>query len=110
MWLSVRVSKKAPTSMRWRRNCGRRKAASGRSVRSRLTHSRRVARAVLVLGLLAAVAAPTSFGDESAPQPTLSSDRATYAPGDAVTLSGSGWLPGSMVGIRVGDNGGNDWS
>src|SRR5215207_3682661 len=37
------------------------------------------------------------------PAPTIQSDKADYAPGELVTLTGSGWKPGESVNIKVND-------
>ena len=62
--------------------------------------------ALFVLGLIPA-AAPAADGP---PQPTLASDKATYAPGDTVALSGANWTPNEVVRVHIADNGGNGWS
>jgi hypothetical protein len=41
--------------------------------------------------------------------PSISSDKADYAPGETVVLSGSGWLPGEHVHITVNDDVGQTW-
>jgi hypothetical protein len=71
-------------------------------------HFRRLL-AVLVLALCA-VGAYTGVARADGPAPTLASDRATYAPGDTVQLTSSGWLPGAPVHIHVADAGGHGWS
>jgi hypothetical protein len=42
--------------------------------------------------------------------PSISSDKADYAPGETVTLHGSHWAPGETVHIRVNDDSGQTWS
>ena len=42
--------------------------------------------------------------------PTISSDKADYAPGELVTLSGSNWAAGESVHIYVNDELGSSWS
>src|SRR5215204_2512893 len=46
----------------------------------------------------------------TAPSPTISSDKADYAPGELVTLSGGNWQPGESVNIKVNDTYGASWS
>ncbi len=42
--------------------------------------------------------------------PTIVSDKADYAPGEFVTLTGSNWQPGELVHIYVNDDQGMTWS
>src|SRR5215208_1563176 len=42
--------------------------------------------------------------------PTITSDKADYAPGELVTLSGGNWQPGESVHINVNDTYGASWS
>jgi hypothetical protein len=42
--------------------------------------------------------------------PTIQSDKADYAPGELVTLSGSGWQAGESVNIVVNDDAGQTWN
>jgi hypothetical protein len=42
--------------------------------------------------------------------PTVATDRADYAPGDIVSLTGSGWQAGEVVHVTVNDTAGTDWS
>jgi YDG domain/MBG domain (YGX type) len=44
------------------------------------------------------------------PAPTIQSDKEDYAPGDLVTLTGSGWQPGESVNIVVNDDAGQTWN
>ena len=44
------------------------------------------------------------------PAPSVSSDKADYAPGELVTLSGASWGAGEVVHIRVNDDAGSSWS
>jgi hypothetical protein len=46
----------------------------------------------------------------TAPAPTIQSDKADYAPGELVTLTGSNWQPGESVHINVNDDQGQTWS
>jgi hypothetical protein len=71
-------------------------------------HFRRLL-AVLVLALCA-VGTCAGVARADGPAPTLTSDRATYEPGDAVQLTSSGWLPGAPVHVHVADAGGHGWS
>ena len=47
---------------------------------------------------------------ETAPPPQIWSDKADYAPGETVVLSGANWAPGDSVHIRVNDDVGQTWS
>ena len=47
---------------------------------------------------------------ETAPPPQIWSDKADYAPGETVVLSGANWAPGDSVHIRVNDDAGETWS
>src|SRR5215208_6986887 len=42
--------------------------------------------------------------------PTIQSDKADYAPGELVTLTGGNWAPGESVNIKVNDDAGQTWS
>ena len=53
--------------------------------------------------------APAPPPPPPAASPTLSSDESTYAPGSAVTLSGTNWTPGSTVHIVVDDDKSDAW-
>jgi hypothetical protein len=64
---------------------------------------------VLALTFLAFVGSAQA-GIESAPPPQIWSDKADYAPGEAVVLSGANWAPGDSVHIRVNDDVGQTWS
>jgi hypothetical protein len=70
--------------------------------------------AVLVLcgaALLLAVSSGAAVLGSGGGPPTIASDRADYAPGSKVTLSGSNWDPtGSPVHIAVNDDAGQTWS
>jgi hypothetical protein len=46
----------------------------------------------------------------TAPAPTIQSDKEDYAPGATVTLTGSNWQPGESVNIVVNDDVGQSWS
>src|SRR5215211_1694157 len=45
----------------------------------------------------------------SSTTPTIQSDKADYAPGETVTLTGSNWQPGESVHIYVNDDEGKTW-
>ena len=64
---------------------------------------------VLALTFLAFVGSARA-GIESAPPPQIWSDKADYAPGETVVLSGVNWAPGDSVHIRVNDDAGQTWS
>jgi hypothetical protein len=46
---------------------------------------------------------------ETPPPPSVWSDKADYAPGEQVNLSGANWAPGESVHIRVNDDAGVTW-
>src|SRR6266550_5423889 len=78
-----------------------------------VTHWRKVF-AFLLFGvvILAALALASSSraAVESPPPPQVWSDKADYAPGEHVTLSGANWAVGESVHIRVNDDAGQTWS
>jgi hypothetical protein len=57
-----------------------------------------------------AVASSSKAAIESPPPPQVWSDKADYAPGEQVTLSGANWASGEAVHIRVNDDAGQTWS
>jgi len=64
----------------------------------------------LVLLSALALASSSKAAVESPPPPSVWSDKADYAPGETVTLSGASWAPGEAVHIRVNDDAGQTWS
>jgi uncharacterized cupin superfamily protein len=76
------------------------------------THWRKVF-ALTVFGalMLAALAFANSgrAAIETPPPPSVWSDKADYAPGEQVNLSGANWAPGESVHIRVNDDAGETW-
>src|ERR671917_455363 len=58
--------------------------------------------AMLTLALCSAAA-----GSNDASSPTISSDKADYAPGENVTLTGTNWQPGESVHLDVTSEGGD---
>src|SRR5215218_5878498 len=56
------------------------------------------------------VAAALAQDAGTSPAPTIQSDKADYAPGELVTLTGSGWVPGESVNIVVNDDVGQTWN
>ncbi len=76
------------------------------------THWRRVIALTLFAGLMLAALALANSGRaaiETPPPPSVWSDKADYAPGEQVTLSGANWAPGETVHIRVNDDAGETW-
>jgi len=63
----------------------------------------------LVLLTALAFASSSKAAVESPPPPSVWSDKADYAPGELVTLSGANWAPGEAVHIRVNDDVGETW-
>ena len=63
----------------------------------------------LVLLTALAFASSSNAAVESPPPPSVWSDKADYAPGELVTLSGADWAPGEAVHIRVNDDAGETW-
>src|ERR671916_2853130 len=62
--------------------------------------------AMLTLALCSAAA-----GSNDASSPTISSDKADYAPGETVTLTGTNWQPDEPVHLTVTSEGGDPpWS
>ena len=51
-----------------------------------------------------AMAQTTDTSGSTAAAPTIQSDKDDYAPGELVTLTGSGWQPGETVNIKVNDD------
>jgi hypothetical protein len=72
---------------------------------------RLVAFALFALCMFTALAVTSSAKAviESPPPPQVWSDKADYAPGETVTLSGSNWAAGESVHIRVNDDAGETW-
>jgi hypothetical protein len=72
---------------------------------------RLVAFALFALCMFTALAVTSSAKAviESPPPPQVWSDKADYAPGETVTLSGANWAAGESVHIRVNDDAGETW-
>ena len=60
----------------------------------------------IVCAVLIAVPGAAALAQDTGtpPAPTIQSDKADYAPGELVTLTGSGWQPGESVHIIVNDD------
>ncbi len=81
---------------------------SGPTVRRR--HRRRLLQIWFVLGTFVAAGLVAAGTVSGADQPSISSDRSEYAPGDAAALSGDGWVAGETVHILVEDDQNDPWS
>src|SRR5438128_1474200 len=66
--------------------------------------------AVVLVGLFVAGLFAGAARADAGPPATLTTDNASYVPGDTVELSGANWTPGESVHIHVADAGGYDWS
>src|SRR5215208_5185413 len=75
-------------------------------LRSKVTLLFIVCAALIAVPVAAALAQDTS----TPAAPTIQSDKADYAPGELVTLTGSGWQPGESVNIVVNDDVGQTWN
>jgi hypothetical protein len=64
----------------------------------------------IMLAIPAIAFAQDVTGTTSLVVPTMQSDKADYAPGELVTLTGSGWQPGESVNIVVNDDEGQTWN
>jgi hypothetical protein len=64
----------------------------------------------IVLAVPAIAFAQDLTGSTSPVVPTIQSDKADYAPGELVTLTGSNWTPGEPVNIVVNDDVGQTWN
>ena len=63
-----------------------------------------IVRAALLTVPAVAMAITADPSGTTAPAPTIQSDKADYAPGELVTLTGSNWQPGESVHINVNDD------
>jgi hypothetical protein len=70
----------------------------------------------MTFALILLVVPAVAYGLEADPTgstttaPTIQSDKDDYAPGELVTLTGSGWQANESVNIRVNDDAGQTWS
>jgi hypothetical protein len=78
-------------------------------LRSKVTLLLIVCAALLAFGGTAMAITADPSGT-TAPAPTIQSDQADYAPGELVTLTGSGWQAGESVNIVVNDDAGQTWN
>jgi hypothetical protein len=78
-------------------------------LRSKFTLFFIVCAALLAVGGTA-MALVTDTSGNTAPAPTIQSDKDDYRPGETVTLTGSNWQPGESVHINVNDDEGQTWS
>jgi hypothetical protein len=83
-------------------------------LRSKVTLLFIICAALLAFGGTAMALVSDPSGDTSATttssSPTITSDKADYAPGELVTLTGSGWQADELVHINVNDDQGKTWS
>ncbi|MDH5282181.1 MAG: hypothetical protein OEW52_13745, partial [Thermoleophilia bacterium] len=77
---------------------------------ARRRHRRRLLEIGFVLATFSAAGLVAAGIVSGADQPSISSDRADYAPGAAVALSGSGWQAGEVVHVVVDDDQSDAWS
>jgi hypothetical protein len=78
-------------------------------IRSRGRKAAAFALFALVLLTALALASSSRAAVESPSPPQVWSDKADYAPGETVTLSGANWAPGEAVHIRINDDAGETW-
>src|SRR5918999_990869 len=78
-------------------------------LRSKVTLLFIVCAALLAVGGTA-MALVTDPSGNTAPAPTIQSDKGDYSPGELVTLTGSNWQPGESVNIVVNDDQGETWT
>jgi len=82
-------------------------------LRSKVTLLFIICAALLAFGGTAMALVSDPSGDASATtssSPTIASDKADYAPGELVTLTGGNWQAGESVNIKVNDTYGASWS
>src|SRR5215213_2140426 len=79
-------------------------------LRSKVTLLFVVCAAMLAFAGTAMALTTDTSGTTTAASPTITSDKADYAPGELVTLTGGGWQPGESVNIKVNDTYGASWS
>ena len=70
---------------------------------------RRTISAALPLFLIVASFVTPLAAAQAADSPTIASDKADYAPGELVTLTGTGWTGDTTVNIEVNDTLGKSW-
>ncbi|HEU4526851.1 MAG TPA: hypothetical protein VFT80_02845, partial [Actinomycetota bacterium] len=64
---------------------------------------------ITVLSSIFLTSIPASGQEAPLEQPTIASDKADYAPGETVTLTGTGWTGDGNVRIEVDDDQGRNW-
>src|SRR5215203_799965 len=83
-------------------------------MRTRLMRSKISLLFIVCAALLAfagtAMALTSDPSGTTSASPTITSDKADYAPGELVTLTGGNWQPGESVNIKVNDTYGASWS
>src|SRR5215208_2050728 len=82
-------------------------------LRSKVTLLFIICAALLAFGGTAMALVSDPSGDASATtssSPTIASDKADYAPGELVTLTGGNWQAGESVNIVVNDDAGQTWN
>src|SRR5215203_223726 len=83
-------------------------------MRTRLMRSKISLLFIVCAALLAfagtAMALTSDPSGTTSASPTIQSDKADYAPGELVTLTGGNWQPGESVNIKVNDTYGASWS
>jgi hypothetical protein len=74
------------------------------------TATRRVLVLFTLVVFISTILSPLGALAADSPAPTISSDKADYAPGELISLTGANWQPGEDVHISVNDDTGSTWT